>query len=168
MECAVKLKSDSIGRYVSIKDSRVGPVCQGAQVTNLPFGQDPTFSSTSQIYKGYVDLSAFYTNAELNSAGNPFGFFSHSYDGLLHGPKDPQFVMDEEASNFKVYFTERVTAAAANNLVAYLRDGGFLDSQTQEVTVDVPTLNSNLNLFAIFTFIFTWQVSSLNLHFAKA
>jgi hypothetical protein len=64
----------------------------------------------------------------------------------------------EDGPKFKMYFTEQITSAPAQRLLTYMKDGGFLDSQTQEITMEIPTLNSNLNIFAIFTFTFTWQV----------
>ena len=156
--CIIPFRNDSIGRYESSKDTSLGPLCQGSRVTNSPYGEDPTFTTASRLYKGYVDQNQYYAKTECSAAGLPFGFFPHSYDGKSHGPKDPRYIVAAEASNFKVYFSERVTAVEAQNLVTYLHDGGFLDSQTQQVTVEILTLNSNLDLFAIFTFIFTWQV----------
>ena len=158
-ECSIQ--NDSIGSYVSHKLPILGPVCQGSQLSDEPYGVDPTFTRSSTLYKGYVDQSQFYNSMECNDAGIPFGFFPHSFDGNVHGPKDAQYVVRDEASSFMVYFTERLSSAHAQNFIQYLRDGGFLDYQTQSIKVNIPTLNLNLNIFAIFTFIFTWEVPYL-------
>ncbi len=39
----------------------------------------------------------------------------------------------------------------------YMRDGEFLDSATQRVTVEAVTFNAQRNVFAVFAFTFDWQ-----------
>jgi hypothetical protein len=41
--------------------------------------------------------------------------------------------------------------------VRYMRDGEFLDSATQRVTVEAVTFNAQHNVFAVFEFKFDWQ-----------
>jgi hypothetical protein len=42
--------------------------------------------------------------------------------------------------------------------VQYMRDGEFLDSSTERVTVEAVTFNAQRNVFAVFAFEFDWQV----------
>uniref|UniRef100_A0A7S0MD93 C2 domain-containing protein n=1 Tax=Cryptomonas curvata TaxID=233186 RepID=A0A7S0MD93_9CRYP len=65
--------------------------------------------------------------------------------------------MKGEESTFKLYISEEVDSVEANRLMTFMKDGGFLDFQTDEVMVEIITLNSNLNIFAIFVFTFKWQ-----------
>ncbi len=45
----------------------------------------------------------------------------------------------------------------AAKLVQYMRDGEFLDSATERVTVEAVTFNAQHNVFAVFRFLFDWQ-----------
>ena len=105
----------------------------------------------------------YYTSFELDASGKPYGFFSHGYDGVNGTPKSLAYIMDHEDANFKLYFSEQITDVQANRLMLFMIDGGFLDFQTDTVIVELITLNSNLNMFAIFTFTFTWQVVSYSI-----
>ena len=51
-----------------------------------------------------------------------------------------------------------MSAHDANTFVTYLQSGGFIDQATEEVTVDVITLNDNSQFFASFRTIFKWEV----------
>jgi hypothetical protein len=42
--------------------------------------------------------------------------------------------------------------------VQYMRDGEFLDSSTERVTVEAVTFNAQRNVFAVFAFEFDWTV----------
>ena len=154
------LRNDSIGRYASTKLISLGAICVNEKISAAPFGVDPAFTSSSQLYEGYVDQTAYYTRSETNPAGGtPYGFFPHRYDGKNHSTKNPIYIMKGEESSFKVYFTERISSKQAQRMVNYLKDGGFLDAQTSEVSVEIVTLNSNLNVFGVYSFVFTWQVA---------
>ena len=153
-----QFKNDSIGRYSATKVVSLGPICVNEEVSAGPFGVDPAFTSSSQLYQGFIDQTAYYSQTESSPDGTPFGFFPHSYDGKNRSAKDPRFVLSGEETTFKVYFTERISSKQAQRMVTYLSDGGFLDAQTKEVSVEIVTLNSNLNVFGVFTFDFGWQV----------
>jgi hypothetical protein len=153
------LRNDSVGRYSATKDPRLGPICRGSVTDSSPFGRDPAFSSTSSLYRGDISKSEYYSRQEIDSSGSPYGFFQHSYDGVKQRSKSDNHILDSEKGNFKLYFSEQLKAKSANRLMTYMMDGGFIDFQTDTVAVEIITLNSNLNMFAVFTFIFTWQVT---------
>ena len=46
-------------------------------------------------------------------------------------------------------------------MITYMQDGGFIDQLTDEVKVEIITLNSNLKMFSIFEFTFNWKVRNL-------
>ena len=72
--------------------------------------------------------------------------------------KSPHFVVAEQAQNIILYFEERLSGAQAQKLITYMGSGGFIDSQTDSVSVDAITLNSQLNVFGKVSFTFNWQV----------
>ena len=154
------LMNDSIGRYSATKDPNLGPICRGSVTDSGFFGKDPVFSRTSTLYEGDISSEQFYSESEVSSSGKPYAFFPHSYDGQNHSIKPREYILQSEADKFKLYFTEQLSAVEANRLVTYMTDGGFLDFQTDELSVQFVTLNSNLNMFAIFSFTFSWQVIS--------
>ncbi len=152
------LKNDSVGRYSSTKNQNLGHVCRGSQKDSRPFGADPAFSLTSTLYRGDFPKTMYYSTSELNANKDPFAFFPHNYDGAMHATKDSKYIMKGEEATFKLFFSEYLSATAVKRLMTFIKDGGFLDSQTEEVQVEFITLNSNLDLFAKFVFIFKWQV----------
>jgi hypothetical protein len=154
-----RLRNDSVGRYAATNDPSLGPICRGSSTETDPFGLDPAFSATSTLYRGDMSHSQLYSPSELDESSQPFGFFPHFYDGINHSNKSLRYIMNGEESEYKLYISEEVDSVAANRLMTYMKDGGFLDFQTDEVVVEIITLNSNLNIFAIFAFTFTWQVS---------
>jgi hypothetical protein len=46
-------------------------------------------------------------------------------------------------------------------MVTYMKDGGFLDEKTGDVSVEINTLNANTNVFSTFKFMFSWEVYNL-------
>jgi hypothetical protein len=154
-------KDDNVGRYSRMKDPAQGKICRGSFVDSRPYGYDPAFLSSSMLYDGTLDGALYYSQSErdpLSLQSVPFGFFPHKYDGQNHTLKHLKNMVLGEAANFKLYFEERLTGTQARKLIKYMEDGGFLDSQTDTVSVEAITLNSQLDIFAIISFTFTWQV----------
>jgi hypothetical protein len=153
-------RNDSVARYTSKKDPRLGPLCRGSDPDTSPFGSDPAFSPSSTLYRGNLDKTKFYSGSELDRSvrASPLGFFPHSYDGSKRGNKDPAVVMEGEESRFKLYFSEYLSSVQAGKLITYMQDGNFLVEQAGDITVEINTLNSNKNIFSSFKFIFTWKV----------
>jgi hypothetical protein len=155
-------KDDNVGRYSRMKDPAQGRICRGSFVDSRPYGYDPAFLSSSILYDGTLDGALYYSQSErdpLSLQSVPYGFFPHEYNGQNHTLKHAKNLISEEAANFKLYFEERLTGTQAKKLIKYMEDGGFLDSQTDTVSVEAITLNSQLNIFAIISFVFAWQVS---------
>jgi hypothetical protein len=147
-----------ITRYTATKEPKLGPVCRGSEVSSAPFGVDPSFSGASSLFRGDASSSQFYAPWEIGDTGEPFGFFPHSYDGMNRTNKSSNLIWSTEASNFKLLFSDRLSGAEANRLITYMIDGGFIDRLTDEVKVEIITLNVNLKMFSIFEFTFNWKV----------
>jgi len=150
-------KNDSIGRYTTVDDASQGLVCRGSVRSTDPFGSDPAFSGSSSLYRGDISASTYYKDWEISDDGHPYAFYPHFYDGVTGTTKPNQDIVKEEADSFKVYLPERISAVQADRMLRFLIEGGFLDSGTEQVSVDFVTLNSNLNIFSTFTFYFVWE-----------
>ena len=154
-------KDDNVGAYSRMKDPAQGQICRGLNVDSRPFGFDPAFLSSSPIYDGTLDATLYYNSSERNPQSVqaiPYGFFPHEYDGQNRSMKSPHSVVAEQAQNIILYFEERLSGAQAQKLITYMGSGGFIDSQTDSVSVDAITLNSQLNVFGKVSFTFNWQV----------
>jgi hypothetical protein len=155
-------KDDNVGRYSQMKGPAQGMICRGNNIDSRPYGYDPAFLSSSTLYDGTLDGTLFYSKSERDPQSLqavPYGFFPHEYDGQNHTVKHPMHMISKEGPNFKLYFEERLSGAQAGKLITYMEQGGFLDSQTDTVAIEAITLNSQLNVFAIVMFTFTWQVT---------
>jgi hypothetical protein len=154
------LKQDAIGTYAASKEAALGIVCRGSELDPSFYGSDPAFIPTSSLYRGDIRPEQFYTSSERrNDSGRvPYGFFPHFYDQTSHMNKSSKYVVKREALSFKVFFTERLSAAAAQRMLTFMIDGGFVDTQTQEISVQFATLNSRLNMFSLVTLTFSFLV----------
>ena len=150
-----------ISRYSATKEPKLGLVCRGSEISSSPFGVDPSFSGASSLYRGDIAPNQFYSPWEIDDSGEPFGFFPHSYDGINRTNKSSDLVWSPDANSFKLLFSDRLSGAEANRLITYMQDGGFIDQLTDEVKVEIITLNSNLKMFSIFEFTFNWKVRNL-------
>jgi hypothetical protein len=160
-----------------------GTICRGEALDSSPFGVDPAFSISSTLYAGDLAPEDWYALSERSRAGDgtagaPYGFFPMSYAGrkLVNrsqgANKSGQSANNASGSSlrrantevsgagevFKLYFDERIENAQAQKLLTYMTDGGFLDDNTRKVTVEMNTLNVQLNMMATFKFIFEFQV----------
>jgi hypothetical protein len=150
-----------------------GTICRSDALDSSPFGVDPAFSISSALYAGDLTPEEWYTESERSKGkdgrpGAPYGFFPIKYaggdlkngsQGVAASTKRANSVPDS-GNLFKLYFDERIESAHAQNLLTYIIDGGFLDAKTRKVTVEMNTLNVQLNMMATFEFIFQFQVFS--------
>ena len=120
----------------------VGNTCQLAQFSSDPFGVDPAFVLSSQLYAG-VPASNFYRPWELNSNGIPYGFFPDSAG----------------ATTFSVFIDVNFGQAAAAAVIQYLQDGNYIDGVTNSVTGTVITYNQLEHVFATLYVNFTFLPS---------
>jgi hypothetical protein len=134
--------------------------CLKGEPDSAFFGTDPVFAPFSSLYQGKVDPFGFYNVSEFANiqSQNPFGFFPHKYDPLSGGYKT-NLLVSSEAEHFLVFLDERISGVHAQNLITYLRDGGFIDDQTQEVSVELNTLNSGSKVFCKLLFTFDFKVT---------
>lgn len=54
--------------------------CQLTRLSSAPFGSDPVFVQSSSLFNPALKTTDFYTSAELNALGVPYGFFSSRDD----------------------------------------------------------------------------------------
>ena len=124
--------------------------CLGDTSDSAPYGWDPVLLPTSSIYNGKVTYDSAYKPAEKAPSeffDAAFGFFNHSYDAASGDRKAQTHVDSKRADRFLAFLDSRMTQSAAVDVVSYLRDGGFIDAQTQAVTVEWVTFNNNANIF---------------------
>lgn len=71
-------KQDKFGRFYTNKDPNRGQICHGNTVDTRPYGYDPAFLSSSNMYDGTLDEKEYYTSFRLNPYSQqavPYGFF---------------------------------------------------------------------------------------------
>jgi len=165
--CATE-SNEYVGNY-----SKAGQVmCTGEETDKSPYGYDPAFLQASSIYDGKLKPEDFYlaserqTILERTTTGNqtllstPFGFFPHTYDQNRTSTskvKDSTKVYKGVENLFTLYLGERLTVEQVNKIVTYMKDGQFIDGQTDYVEVKIITFNSENRIFALTKFKFTWE-----------
>jgi hypothetical protein len=150
----------------SYSDSGQGLKCRLGAPDSRPFGVDPAFTILSELYAGDLAVEDWYHATERSfgsngKPGTPYGFFPAKYKAanvtLATGVNYSSEIPDSDGV-FRLYFDERIQYDQAKKLLTYLVDGHFLDDQTKEVSVEMNTLNIQLNMFATFVFTFRFQV----------
>lgn len=145
----------SIIEYINKSGS--ASTCLGDDADTAAYGVDSVLVPTSSIYDGKAMFGAAYDmseRADLNNLNAGYGFFNHSYDTILTQLKDPTLISGDFADAFNVYFDSRSTHSQASNYVTYLREGGFIDDQTETLKVQFVTFNIDSNVFAHLEFDF--------------
>mmetsp|Transcript_37267 Transcript_37267/g.94211 ORF Transcript_37267/g.94211 Transcript_37267/m.94211 type:complete len:1133 (+) Transcript_37267:177-3575(+) len=114
-----------------------------------PYGRDPAFMLSSELYnwrlKGlegrYYNLSAGVLgeragdrDPEVNLFGNPYGWFSARLPGTPDG--------------FPLVVESGVPAERADQVVQAMRDGGFWDIRSRDLSFESLSFNPRLELFA--------------------
>jgi hypothetical protein len=152
-----------------------GTICRSDTLDSSPFDVDPAFSISSTLYAGDLAPEELYTTSERSqgkdwSPGAPYGFFPVNYAGRASTRDQKNASQGAAASaksahnvtgsgdSFKLYFDERIESAHAQILLIYMIDGGFLDVRTSRVTIEMNTLNVQMNIMATFDFFFNFQV----------
>ncbi|KAH8066863.1 hypothetical protein JL721_8055 [Aureococcus anophagefferens] len=102
-----------------------------------PFGNDPTFN---------VDSS---TAGRLRDTGLPYGFF---YDGGAG---------DDRVDDFPVVFDTIINASRAEELLATLIEGAYVDAATGSVTLRLLTYNGETDAYTKLRTVFTREPSGL-------
>ena len=159
------LQNSAIAQYSSTADPTLGLSCLKEELDSSFFGIDPVFTPFSSLYQGKVDPFDFYNVSEFANieSKNPFGFFPHKYDPISGGTKGKHLLVSSETENFLVFLDERISGKHAQNLITYLVDGRFIDEKTQEVSVEMNTLNSGNKVLCKLMFTFKFEVISSKL-----
>jgi hypothetical protein len=113
------------------------------KIDEHPFGVDPTFEPSSKLYRATNEKlkKKFYKPEELDRGGLPFGFFPDQ--------GDPEVL--DTTSRFPVVFDIDMNRTRALDVVEYLKEGGYLDSQSQVIQMKLILFNAELKLYSIVT-----------------
>ena len=135
--------------------------CQTVDKADMPFGIDPVFVSSSQLYNGKLSPQNYYSNQEFIPGSNhPYGFFPHQWNT---GQQDNSFLSAESIGQFKLFFDARLSADKARILVQFMKDGMFLSNKTDWIEMEIITYNADFNLFGILTVQFRWNLGGSTL-----
>jgi hypothetical protein len=149
----------------SVQDFFRGTPCKTGRLDGSPYGMDATFLPSSSIYNGKLQMSDFYnaseviesstsTAAGVNVTTRPTatGFFPHQYQ------RNTNQVREVDIDVFRLFFDGRISTSQADTMVTYMIDGGFIDENTNVVTVEFVTFSPTLNKFSVVGFSFDWKV----------
>ncbi|KAH8077599.1 hypothetical protein JL720_9983 [Aureococcus anophagefferens] len=117
-----------------------------------PFGNDPTFNVDSFLYRGTNDVHDYYSpeiQGRLRDTGLPYGFF---YDGGAG---------DDRVDDFPVVFDTIINASRAEELLATLIEGAYVDAATGSVTLRLLTYNGETDAYTKLRTVFTREPSGL-------
>jgi hypothetical protein len=133
-----------------------GASCQSTDnVDSSPFSLDPTFLKFSRVYDGKLSAESVYFDDERANDidRSPFAFFEHAHDiravvshrkqtgetklrkldvtykTETNHRKDPKFTHEASRGLFKLYFDETLTGKQSDKMLAFMRDGKFIDSR---------------------------------------
>lgn len=137
------------------------------------YGLDPAFVPGTAVYDGNLIPEEYYerherlnkTVQEFNSkdkavdvtyASVPIGFYPYKYDLFNHTFRNEGTYRKEEGDYFKLYFDTQLTQTQAMSMLDYMKDGGFLDDATSDITAQTIAYNAELNRFTLARFIFVW------------
>jgi len=136
--------------------------CQAADLAEVPFGIDPVFLPSSQLYNGKLTARDFYTNQEMfKGTDDPLSFYPHQWDN--GNQKAEVFISPESVGLYKLFFDSRLSAAKARQLVQFMKDGMFLNNKTDWIEMEIITYNADFNLFGILTVQFRWNLGGSTL-----
>uniref|UniRef100_A0A6T8N7Q9 C2 domain-containing protein n=1 Tax=Hemiselmis andersenii TaxID=464988 RepID=A0A6T8N7Q9_HEMAN len=165
-ECS-SIFNPSVKEFANLTGCQVDAAYDG-----IPFGLNPVFVSTSGVYDGKQDPERAYVGSErinkttevkttggsmmVTEPSTPIGFFPHQYDGVTHELKPNDLIDASQVDIFKLYIDNRVSASHSQRMLQYLREGGFIDTNTHTLLVEIVTFNPNLNHFCFLRFDFNW------------
>ena len=102
------------------------------------FGVDPTFVSTSLLYRSTNVALKHYDTDELNpGSGLPFGFF---YDGGC----DAACSVSHPVRHFPIMFDANFNVSRIETYLTLLHDGNYIDDYTSSVKVTLPMVNAEV------------------------
>eukprot|EP00282_Hemiselmis_andersenii_P036609 CAMPEP_0169431480 /NCGR_PEP_ID=MMETSP1042-20121227/2974_1 /TAXON_ID=464988 /ORGANISM="Hemiselmis andersenii, Strain CCMP1180" /LENGTH=1151 /DNA_ID=CAMNT_0009541903 /DNA_START=29 /DNA_END=3481 /DNA_ORIENTATION=- len=123
--------------------------CKGDALDDSPYGIDPAFLQSSDLFDGNLRRELAYTSEEISpDSGSPYGFFASKYE---LGPVADTFAVSNEESNqplYRLYLDSRMHAPISKKAVQVMVEGGYLTNQTESVTLEFGTFNAKLKHFA--------------------
>ena len=153
-------------------------VCLSLEWDSTPFGFDSIFLASSGLYDGNLRIEDFYHSSERRNAtastdrratgsfvpseatsgdGMPFAFFPHAHDAVGKGPKNASLVVEQFEHSYIAYLDTRLSSRSAANIVALLKEGGFIDDQVKEIDLHIPVLNVQNMILGLATLQFRWE-----------
>ncbi|GAQ78340.1 Ca2+-modulated nonselective cation channel polycystin [Klebsormidium nitens] len=113
----------------------------GQSVT--PYGADPVFNPTSDLFNPDISVADYYLENELSPLGVPYGFFPKQTEG--------------EGKGFPIVFDINLAQDQAQSRLQYLQDGLFIDNATDVITMRLITYNGAERQFSSMSVYFTFQ-----------
>jgi hypothetical protein len=121
--------------YPDVED-KIESTCRGKASTTADFGVDPTFVSTSRVYRATnaLVMNEKYDEKEINSKGIPYGFFNTQ-------TRPGSERSSSGISNFPVLFDINMNSSRVADVLTYLKDGNYIDASTKILNMDLLIFN---------------------------
>ena len=142
-----------------LKKNFKGDCANDDQPLYAQYGVDPTFVSTSSLYRETNKPLQYYSADELNEASAlPYGFF---YDGGCVDC-DGRFPVKD----FPILFDVNFNVSHASTYLTMLLDGNYIDSYTSTLLVRIPMLSYELGRYLLISVSFVpVEVGNWNLEY---
>lgn len=149
--------------------AHIFPVCMGSEASLEPYGADPVFLPSASLYSADMLPSKccnesaykpscqppacgdFYTRydpvtnaSNFNSRDVPLGFHAHKFSSKI-------------PDSFPVFFDINLLEKRAKDLITYMKEGFFIDQNTQQIWLQAVTYNGELQYFANIDVWFTFS-----------
>eukprot|EP00241_Pyramimonas_parkeae_P014849 CAMPEP_0114310634 /NCGR_PEP_ID=MMETSP0059-20121206/19361_1 /TAXON_ID=36894 /ORGANISM="Pyramimonas parkeae, Strain CCMP726" /LENGTH=1600 /DNA_ID=CAMNT_0001434685 /DNA_START=69 /DNA_END=4871 /DNA_ORIENTATION=+ len=128
---------DKDGRCAAVDDyHELYPHCLGEPLS-APYGIDPMFQFGTDLFVEAVAerQSEYYDPSDVNEAGVPYGFHHHRIAGFERHPGYP------------IVFDVNLLPERALDMLTYMKEGHYLDFESQRLTVQLLTFNGNNGMF---------------------
>jgi hypothetical protein len=162
-KCAAMPKVNQDFQDYYFKSCTVADSTIGAKPIFEPFGTDPTFLQTSELYRdsntrALTQMYVFANESDGAVFSTEDGFDSSRYKsidsneisdgGVPYGFWPDQSSGGKSVKGFPIIFDININASRAAEFLAFMQDGGYMDSNTQSVTISMIVFNPEMGLFA--------------------
>eukprot|EP00879_Flechtneria_rotunda_P028207 GHRR01030295.1.p1 GENE.GHRR01030295.1~~GHRR01030295.1.p1 ORF type:complete len:524 (+),score=176.95 GHRR01030295.1:86-1573(+) len=139
-----------LARNASVVNQYLAHLFAGDTNDVYPYGVDPAFlRSSASLYRPELQGKEawFYNTSDPVEVspitGTPYGFFHQPVKGYPRG--------------FPVLLPNKLSQARSASALQYLIDGNYLDTKSKHMTVELLTLNADLQVLGYTQLIFDWK-----------
>lgn len=131
------------GECSSTRFAKFGNECLTGASSRAPFGADPVFLRNSSLNTDntiYKAKSSYYNVSDatqINELGVPYGFHWYRSETEV-----------DSIEGFPVYFDTNLGYDRAQEYLAYMKEGFFLDSDSELLEIRMITYNPDIRMFA--------------------